>query len=202
MNEKNVLVRHAEWIRRAENIGSYGDEQGWCIADLAAEVQLLRARDETSLLRIRRLQETVLEDITTIEDLRRENALLAESPRLYRADVTTDEALRAWMRRMEHASTQSLDVRLATALACVTELELDNDGLRRQLALQEPDATLGRGLREMPGSYQLCRRASDHQRPWLCVPIWEDTSLYPMSEYFDTPEAALEAAHEGDCHVG
>jgi hypothetical protein len=42
--------------------------------------------------------------------------------------VTTDDALRVWMQRME----QALDVRLATALACITELEEENAALRRK----------------------------------------------------------------------
>jgi hypothetical protein len=33
---------------------------------------------------------------------------------------------------MERASGQALDVKLATALACITELEVENDALRRQ----------------------------------------------------------------------
>ena len=56
---------------------------------------------------------------------------LAAQERLAGSAVTTDDALRVWMQRMERASGQALDVRLATALACITELEADNAALRR-----------------------------------------------------------------------
>jgi len=56
---------------------------------------------------------------------------LAAQERLAGSAVTTDDALRVWMQRMERAPGQAHDVRLATALACMTELERENDVLRR-----------------------------------------------------------------------
>jgi hypothetical protein len=56
---------------------------------------------------------------------------LAAQERLAGSAVTTDDVLRVWMQRMERASGQALDVKLATALACITELEAENEALRR-----------------------------------------------------------------------
>jgi hypothetical protein len=56
---------------------------------------------------------------------------LAAHEQLAGSAVTTDDVLRVWMQRMERASGQALDVKLATALACITELEAENEALRR-----------------------------------------------------------------------
>ena len=56
---------------------------------------------------------------------------LAAHEQLAGSAVTTDDALRVWMQRMERAPGQAHDVRLATALACITELETENAALRR-----------------------------------------------------------------------
>ena len=56
---------------------------------------------------------------------------LAAQERLAERPVTTDDVLRVWMQRMERVSGQAHDVRLATALACITELETENVALRR-----------------------------------------------------------------------
>jgi DNA-binding transcriptional regulator YiaG len=66
-------------------------------------------------------------------EVRRLREKLAAQEQLAGSAVTTDDVLRVWMQRMERASGQALDVKLATALACITELETENVALRRQL---------------------------------------------------------------------
>jgi len=86
--------------------------------------------------------ESALRDLA--DEVRALRERLAAQERLAGSAVTTDDVLRVWMQRMERASGQALDVKLATALACITELETENAALRERLAAQEPDATLGR----------------------------------------------------------
>jgi len=63
----------------------------------------------------------------------------------------------------------------------------------KRVAELEADAKLGRMVREMHGGYKLICMA-DYKTPWLCLDIADDSSLYFTSEFYATPEAALEAA--------
>jgi hypothetical protein len=100
---------------------------------LAAEVRALR--EKLAFEKAKRDQ-FVAEALAITTEQEAENVALRErlaaQERLAGSAVTTDDALRVWMQRMERASGQALDVRLATALACITELEVENAALRRQ----------------------------------------------------------------------
>ena len=103
-----------------------------CIRELAAEVRALR--EKLAFEKAKR-DHFVAEALAITTEQEAENVALREKlaaqERLAGSAVTTDDALRVWMQRMERASGQAHDVRLATALACITELETENVALRR-----------------------------------------------------------------------
>jgi len=123
----DILIEWADVILAAANscyIPPYQADR--CIRELAAELRRLRENEVCADTESRDLH---IRDLTAeIAELREK---LAAQERLAGSAVTTDDALRVWMQGMERASGQAHDVRLATALACITELETENVALRR-----------------------------------------------------------------------
>ena len=153
-----------------------GSDRKWmAIRDLAAELRALRESDKTSLARIARLQETVLGDINTIEVLRMRVTMLEGEK--YQLGVLRD------------AAESRRD-----------ELQDENEGLQARMAELEPDAKLGKMVREMPGGASIAREPGQKVR---FSAVWPSGTRdkngwmhYSERCYEDTPGAALEAAQK------
>jgi hypothetical protein len=76
---------------------------------------------------------------------------------------------------------------------CITELAGEIVRLCQQIAELEPDARLGRLVREMPRNAKLGHECQQWGE-WYAV--WPGDNLYYNRQYGNTPEEALQAAQK------
>ena len=76
---------------------------------------------------------------------------------------------------------------------CITELAAEIVRLCQQIAELEPDAKLGRMVREMPASSLLCHEAREWGEWYAELPVGK---WFFDKEYGATPEETLEAANK------